>query len=107
MSLTCCCRTGYVPMTSPRKKVMHDNGKQFVSKSFRQYLKENDIKDKPIPAAYPQLQGKVEAYNKIVKKTSSWQSKTSPTWKTERQGTRHVCRCVQPTWTGSMAVYMV
>ncbi|HEX7033766.1 MAG TPA: IS481 family transposase [Nitrososphaera sp.] len=49
------------------KKVMHDNGKQFVSKSFRQYLKENDIKDKPIPAAYPQLQGKVEAYNKIVK----------------------------------------
>lgn len=49
------------------KKVMHDNGKQFVSKSFRQYLRENDIKDKPIPAAYPQLQGKVEAYNKIVK----------------------------------------
>lgn len=28
------------------KKVMHDNGKQFVSKSFRQYLRENDIKDK-------------------------------------------------------------
>lgn len=49
------------------KKVMHDNGKQFVSKSFRQYLRENDIKDKPIPAAYPQLQGKVEAYSKIVK----------------------------------------
>lgn len=48
-------------------KVMHDNGKQFVSKSFRKYLRVNDIKDKPIPAAYPQLQGKVEAYNKIVK----------------------------------------
>lgn len=43
------------------RKVMHDNGKQFVSISFRQYLKENDIRDKPIPAAYPQLQGKVEA----------------------------------------------
>lgn len=49
------------------KKVMHDNGKQFVSRSFKQYLKDNDIIDKPIPAAYPQLQGKVEAYNKIVK----------------------------------------
>lgn len=48
-------------------KVMHDNGKQFVSRSFRQYLKANHIKDEPIPAAYPQLQGKVEAYNKIVK----------------------------------------
>ena len=49
------------------KKVMHDNGKQFVSRLFRQYLADNDITDKPIPAAYPQLQGKVEAYNKIVK----------------------------------------
>jgi transposase InsO family protein len=37
------------------KKVMHDNGKQFVSESFRQHLWENDIKDKPILAAYPQL----------------------------------------------------
>jgi hypothetical protein len=25
------------------------------------------VKDKPIPKSYPQLQGKVEAYNKIVK----------------------------------------
>jgi hypothetical protein len=25
------------------------------------------MKDKPIPNSYPQLQGKVEAYNKIVK----------------------------------------
>jgi transposase InsO family protein len=29
------------------KKVMHDNGKQFVSKAFRQYLKENDIRTSP------------------------------------------------------------
>jgi transposase len=49
------------------EKVMHDNGRQLKSKMFRQYLIKNDIKDKPIPAAYPQLQGKVEAYNKIVK----------------------------------------
>ncbi|MGA8084529.1 MAG: integrase core domain-containing protein, partial [Candidatus Nitrosopolaris sp.] len=27
----------------------------------------NNIKDKPIPKSYPQLQGKVEANNKIVK----------------------------------------
>lgn len=38
-----------------------------IKKSFKQYLRNKDIKDKPIPAAYPQLQGKVEAYNKIVK----------------------------------------
>ncbi len=49
------------------EKVMHDNGKQFTSKIFKRFLQRNDIKDKPIPNSYPQLQGKVEAYNKIVK----------------------------------------
>ncbi|HEY7571890.1 MAG TPA: integrase core domain-containing protein [Nitrososphaeraceae archaeon] len=46
------------------KKIMHDNGKQFTSRHF---LVHNQIKDKQIPNSYPQLQGKVEAYNKIVK----------------------------------------
>src|SRR5215211_2813878 len=48
---------------------MHDNGKQFISKMFRRFLQHNNIKDKSIPARYPQLQlqGKIEAYNKIVK----------------------------------------
>jgi putative transposase len=49
------------------KKVMHDNGKQFTSIIFKRFLEHNNIKDKPIPNSYPQLQGKVEAYNKIVK----------------------------------------
>ncbi len=49
------------------KKVIHDNGKQFTSKIFKHFLEHNDIKNKPIPNFYPQLQGKVEAYNKIVK----------------------------------------
>jgi transposase InsO family protein len=49
------------------KKVMRDKGKQFTSKTFRHFLKHNDIDDKPIPKSYPQLQGKVEAYNKIIK----------------------------------------
>jgi putative transposase len=49
------------------KKVMHDNGKQFTSKIFKHFLEHNDIKDKSIPNSYPQLQGKIEAYNKIVK----------------------------------------
>ena len=48
-------------------KVMHDNGKQFTSKIFRHFLVHNHIKDKRIPNSYPQLQGKIEAYNKIVK----------------------------------------
>ena len=48
-------------------KVMHDNGKQFTSKMFRHFLVHNQIKDKQIPNSYPQLQGKIEAYNKIVK----------------------------------------
>ena len=47
---------------------MHDNGKQFTSKIFRHFLVHNQIKDKQIPNSYPQLQGKIEAYNKIVKK---------------------------------------
>ena len=48
-------------------RVMHDNGKQFTSNIFRHFLVHNQIKDKRIPNRYPQLQGKVEAYNKIVK----------------------------------------
>ena len=48
-------------------RVMHDNGKQFTSKIFRRFLVHNQIKDKQIPNSYPQLQGKIEAYNKVVK----------------------------------------
>jgi transposase InsO family protein len=49
------------------KKIMHDNGKQFTSRIFRHFLVHNQIRDKKIPNSYPQLQGKVEVYNKIVK----------------------------------------
>ena len=38
-----------------------------TSSIFKRFLEHNRIKDKPIPKSYPQLQGKVEAYNKIVK----------------------------------------
>jgi transposase InsO family protein len=48
-------------------KVMHDNGRQFTSRIFKHFLVHNRINDKRIPNSYPQLQGKVEAYNKIVK----------------------------------------
>jgi hypothetical protein len=34
---------------------------------FRHFLVHNQIKDKQIPNSYPQLQGKIEAYNKVVK----------------------------------------
>jgi len=55
-------------MTNGRpKKIMHDNGKQFTSRIFRHFLVHNQIKDKQISNSYPQLQGKIEAYNKIVK----------------------------------------
>jgi transposase InsO family protein len=49
------------------EKVLHDNGKQFTSNIFRRFLIHNRIKDKRIPNCYPQLQGKIEAYNRIVK----------------------------------------
>ena len=49
------------------RKIMHDNGKQFTSKMFKHFLVHNHIKDKQIPNCYPQLQGKIEAYNKVVK----------------------------------------
>ena len=57
----------YIVENGKPLKVMHDNGKQFTSKMFRRFLQRNNIKDKSIPARYPQLQGKIEAYNKIVK----------------------------------------
>ena len=49
------------------KKIMHDNGKQFTSRIFRHFLVHNQLKDKLIPNSYPQIQGKIEADNKIVK----------------------------------------
>ena len=47
-------------------KVMHDGGKEFTSNKFKNYLRFHGINDKQIPKGYPQEQGKVEAYNKIV-----------------------------------------
>ena len=49
-------------------KVLHDGsgGREFTSNKFKNFLFLNGIKDKQIPKGYPQEQGKVEAYNKIV-----------------------------------------
>jgi hypothetical protein len=56
-----CCSTGFAPL-KPEKKVMHDNNgrrRQLTSKTLRQYLIKNEgIKDKPIPAAYTTAAGK-------------------------------------------------
>ena len=57
----------WIMINGKPKKIMHDNGKQFTSNIFKRFLVHNHIKDKQIPNCYPQLQGKVEAYNKIVK----------------------------------------
>ena len=57
----------WIMINGKPRKIMHDNGKQFTSKIFRHFLVHNQIKDKQIPNSYPQLQGKIEAYNKIVK----------------------------------------
>jgi transposase InsO family protein len=57
----------YIIENGKPEKILHDNGKQFISKIFRRFLQRNNIKDKSIPVGYPQLQGKIEAYNKIVK----------------------------------------
>lgn len=48
-------------------KVMHDKRKQCTSRIFEHFLVHNHIKEKRIPNSYPQLQGKIETYNKIVK----------------------------------------
>jgi len=47
-------------------KVMHNGGKEYTSNKFKTFLILNGIKDKQIPKGYPQEQGKVEAYNKII-----------------------------------------
>lgn len=56
----------WVKLHGKPMKVMHDGGKEFTSIEFRNFLILNGIKDKQIPKGYPQEQGKVEAYNKIV-----------------------------------------
>ncbi len=57
----------WIRVNGKPKKAMHDNGKQFKSNLFKRFLKKNGIKDKPIRKRRPQEQGKVEAYNKIVR----------------------------------------
>jgi transposase InsO family protein len=57
----------WIMVNGKPKTVMHDNGKQFTSKSFENFLENKQIKDKRIPKFYPQMQRKIEAYNKIVK----------------------------------------
>jgi transposase InsO family protein len=57
-------------MLSPRVvliRTLYDCKSLYDAKTFRHFLKHNNIDDKPIPKSYPKLQGKVEAYNKIVK----------------------------------------
>ena len=56
----------WVELHGKPMKVMHDGGKEFTSTKFKNFLIFNGIKDKQIPKGYPQEQGKVEAYNKIV-----------------------------------------
>ena len=56
----------WVKLHGKPMKVMHDGGKEFASTDFKNFLILNGIKDKQIPKGYPQEQGKVEAYNKIV-----------------------------------------
>lgn len=57
----------WIMVNGKPKAVMHDNGKQFTSKAFGNFLENKQIKNKRIPKFYPQMQGKIEAYNKIVK----------------------------------------
>ena len=56
----------WVKLHGKPNKVMHDGGTEFTSTDFKNFLILNGIKDKHIPKGYPQEQGKVEAYNKIV-----------------------------------------
>jgi transposase InsO family protein len=56
----------WVKLHGKPNKVMHDGGTEFTSTDFKNFLILNGIKDKQISKGYPQEQGKVEAYNKIV-----------------------------------------
>jgi len=56
----------WVKLHGKPSKVMYDGGTEFTSTDFKNFLILNGIKDKQIPKGYPQEQGKVEAYNKIV-----------------------------------------
>ena len=67
----------WIMINGKPNKVMHDNnGKQFISKIFKHFLERNDMKDKPIPNSYPQLQGKVEAYITRLSKMNFFPLKT-------------------------------
>jgi transposase InsO family protein len=56
----------WVKLHGKPMKVMHDGGTEFTSTKFKDFLNFSEIKNKQIPKGYPQEQGKVEAYNKIV-----------------------------------------
>ncbi|MGA9150898.1 MAG: DDE-type integrase/transposase/recombinase [Candidatus Nitrosopolaris sp.] len=53
----------WIMINGKPKRIMHDNGKQFTSMMFKRFLEHNNIRDKPIPNSYPQLQ---IFYNKYI-----------------------------------------
>ena len=58
--------------------VLTDNGTQFVSKEFRDFLKSLDIHHYTSPVYHPRENGRVEAFNKVLKQGIQTFTKDTP-----------------------------
>jgi len=58
----------WVSRHGPPDAVLNDNGRQFTSKAFLQYLSEKGIRQIRTSPRHPQTIGKIEAFNKTVKR---------------------------------------
>jgi len=58
----------WISKHGPPEAVLTDNGRQFTSKAFTQYLAENGIRQIRASPRHPQTTGKIEAFNKTVRR---------------------------------------
>jgi len=52
------------PNVKPR--IISDNGSQYISKDFAQFIKLSGLQDVRTSVAYPQVNGKIERYHKTI-----------------------------------------
>ena len=65
------------------RKLVTDRGKQFSSREFHQYLRQNDIKLRKTTAYSPCANGEIERFNRCLKKVNQCAYAENKDWRQE------------------------
>ena len=89
------------------KVVRVDNGPPFNSRTFRQYLEFNDITKKSITPYYPQANGTVERFMRVIKKTVRTAFYENKNWRKELNTMLLNYRTASHCVTGKSPAYLL